>query len=365
MFPGAEFHILNMLTMRTILGSPINKTALEAEHGGGYKMNRLTRLLPAALAVFGTAFIGPAPHEVRAAGFPTKPIRLIIPFPPGGSNDVLGRYLGHKLAERLGQQIVADNRGGANGIIGADLAANAPNDGYTLLVVSTSWVMNAAVRELPYDIEKDFDPIAMIGSSPNSIVVHPKGPFHSVRELVEHVKSRPGAVSYAHTGVGGFNHFGGELFKKLTGIRMQPVAYKGGGPAMVDVMAGNIPIMFSSLTQVLPHVRAGRLNVIAIGAEKRSAVVPDIPTVAEAGYPGYEVAVWWGVAAPRGVPPAVMARLEKEITTVLRDAETRKWLASNAAAEPQIRTPAQMREMIRGDRRKWAEVAKTAGIRLK
>jgi tripartite-type tricarboxylate transporter receptor subunit TctC len=327
-------------------------------------MKPFTRSFPVVLAVLAAILSLHAAVDARAA-FPDKPIRLIIPFPPGGSNDVLGRYLAHKLTDRLRQQIVTDNRGGANGIIGADLAANSPSDGYTLLIISTSWVMNAAIRPLPYDIEKSFDPIAMIGSSPNSIVVNPKGPYRSVKDIVAQAKAKPGAVSYAHTGVGGFNHFGGELFKKMAGIRMEAVAYKGGGPAMVDVMANNIPIMFSSLTQVLPHVRAGRLNVVAIGADKRSAVVPEIPTVAESGYPGYAVAVWWGVAAPRGVPRAAMDKLQKEFTAILTDTDTRKWLASNAAAEPQISTPAEMRKMIRSDRKKWAEVAKEAGIKVK
>jgi tripartite-type tricarboxylate transporter receptor subunit TctC len=239
-----------------------------------------------------------AAEMAQASNFPNKPIRWIIPFPAGGSNDILGRYLGIKLTERIGQQVVIDNRGGANGIIGAELAANAPADGYTLLMVSTSWVMNAAVRPLPYDIEKSFDPISMIGQAPNAIVVHPKGPFRSVRDLVEKARAKPASIFYASTGIGGFNHFGGELFKKITGIDMVMVPYKGGGPAMIDVMAGNMPVMFSSVTQALPHVRNDRLKLLAVGAAKRSPAVPDVPTVIESGFPGYEVYVWWGIVAP-------------------------------------------------------------------
>ena len=298
-----------------------------------------------------------------ANDFPTKPIRWIVPFPPGGSNDVLGRYVAIKLSERFGQQVIIDNRGGANGIIGADLAAQAPADGYTLLMVSTSFVMNAAVRTLPYDIEKSFDPISTIGSSPNSIVVYPGAGFKSLRELVDRAKAKPASIFYASTGVGGFNHFGGELFKKVAGIDMVMVPYKGGGPAMTDVMAGQVPVMFSSLTQVLPHVRNSTLKVLAIGADKRSPAAPDIPTVAEAGFPGYEVYVWWGVSAPAGAPRPITEKLRREITAVLQDPETKKRLLADSA-EPMNLTQAEFRKMVQDDKKKWADVAKQAGIRI-
>ncbi|MBI1965633.1 MAG: tripartite tricarboxylate transporter substrate binding protein [Betaproteobacteria bacterium] len=319
------------------------------------------------LAVLGLlAGLLPAMHSAaqpQAGDYPNKPIRWIIPFPPGGSNDVLGRYLGIRLTERVGQQVVIDNRGGANGIIGTELAAQSPADGYTLLMVSTSFVMNAAVRPLPYDIEKSFDPISMIGSAPNSIVTHPQRGFGTLRELVDRARAKPASIFYASTGIGGFNHFGGELFKKVAGIDMVMVPYRGGSPAMVDVMAGNMPVMFSSLTQVLPHVRSGRLKVLAIGAANRSPVVPDVPTVIESGFPGYEVTVWWGVAAPAGAPPAVIEKLRREITAVLEDPETKKRLLADAA-EPRIVTPGELRNIIRNDKKKWAGVAKQAGIRV-
>jgi tripartite-type tricarboxylate transporter receptor subunit TctC len=309
-------------------------------------------------------FLLPIAPPAGAADFPTKPIRWIVPFPPGGSNDILGRYLALKLTDRFGQQVVIDNRGGANGIIGTELAANSTPDGYTVLMVSTSWVMNAAVRPLPYDIEKSFDPIATIGSAPNSIVVNPSGPFASLKDLVAQAKAKPGAISYAHTGVGGFNHFGGELLKKLAGIDMVPVAYKGGGPAMIDVMAGNIPVMFSSVTQALPHVRNNRLKFIAVGAAKRSPAVPDVPTVAEQGFPGYEVAVWWGMVSPAGAPKAAQDRIRKELNAVLNEPDTQKKLLTDAAV-PMIMTPAQIRRMVHADVKKWRDVAKTAGIKVK
>ena len=298
-----------------------------------------------------------------AGNFPSRPVRRIIPFPPGGSNDVLGRYLGVKLGDRLGQQIVIDNRAGANGIIGTQLAAEATPDGYIMLMISTSFVMNAAVRKLPYDIEKSFDPIATIGFAPNSIVVNPNGPYRSVKDLIDAARAKPASIAYASTGVGGFNHFGGELFKKVAGIDLIMVPYKGGGPAMVDVMAGQIPVMFSSVTQALPHVRSGRLKLLAVGGTKRSPVVPDVPTVIEAGYPGYEMTVWWGIAAPAGAPVATRDRLRRELAAVLDEPSTKKRLLFEAA-EPMTLAPAEIRKKIRDDRKKWADVAKQAGIQV-
>jgi tripartite-type tricarboxylate transporter receptor subunit TctC len=298
-----------------------------------------------------------------APDYPSKPIRWIVPFPPGGSNDVLARYLGTQLTDTLRQQVIIDNRAGANGIIGTEIAANAPNDGYTILMVSTSYVMNAAVRPLPYDVVKSFDPVATIGSSPNSIVAAPKSGIRSIADLISRAKAEPGKINYASTGVGGFNHFGGELFKKMAHVEIVNVPYKGGGPAMTDVMAGQVPIMFSSLTQVLPNVRGGRLNLLAIGADKRSPVVPDTPTMSEAGVPGYEVYVWWGIVVPAGTKPATLKTLRGAISDILARPDTQKRLAADAA-EPMKKTPEEMRAMIRADVKKWGEVARVAGIRL-
>jgi tripartite-type tricarboxylate transporter receptor subunit TctC len=328
-------------------------------------MRPFVRWIPVVLGLLAGAW--PAVQCVAQSGannFPNRPVRWIIPFPPGGSNDILGRYLGVKLGDRLGQQVVIDNRGGANGIIGAQLAAEASADGYIMLMISTSFVMNAAVRKLPYDIEKSFDPIATIGFAPNSIVVNPSGPYLSVKALVEAARAKPASIAYASTGVGGFNHFGGELFKKVAGIDMIMVPYKGGGPAMVDVMANQIPVMFSSVTQALPHVRAGRLKFIAVGGKKRGPVVPDVPTVIESGYPDYELSVWWGIAAPAGAPRANLDKLRSELAAVLEEPSTKKRLL-NEAAELLILAPADMRKKIRDERKKWSDVAKQAGIVVK
>jgi tripartite-type tricarboxylate transporter receptor subunit TctC len=327
-------------------------------------MQLRNRWVSVALGLLG--FSLPAAHAADPAparDFPNRPIRWIIPFPPGGSNDLLGRFLGVRLTTRLGQQLVIDNRGGANGIIAAELAANAPADGYTLLMVNSSFVMNAAVRPLRYDVEKSFDPVSTIGSSPNSIVVFPGFGVGSLRELVDRAKAKPGDISYASTGVAGFNHFGGELFNKVAGIKMLMVPYKGGGPAMIDVMAGNIPVMFTSVTQVLPHVRAGRIKMLAVGATQRTPVLPDVPTVSESGYPGYEVYVWWGVSAPAGTPRPVIEKLHREFNSVIGEPETQRLLAAEAA-ETQTLTPAAFRKLIHDELVKWREVAQQAGIKV-
>jgi tripartite-type tricarboxylate transporter receptor subunit TctC len=319
-----------------------------------------------SICVLAASLCAPIATSAGAAqgtDYPTKPIRIIVPFPPGGSNDLLGRYLGERLSDRLGQQIVIDNRGGANGILGTQLAAGTTPDGYTLLLVSVSYAMNAAVRKLPWDVEKSFDPIAMIGTNTNCLVVSPTGPYKTLKDIIAAAKATPGALSYASTGVGGFNHFGGELFNKLAGVSVVHVPYKGGAPGMTDVMGGQIPMMFSSLTQTLPHVRSGRLHVIAVGSEKRQPAAPEAPTFIEAGLPGYSIYGWWGMVVPAGVPKAVQSKLAALFTQILQEPTTQKRLAAEAA-EPQIMTPDELRAFIGAEVKKWTEVAKQAGIRV-
>jgi len=322
-------------------------------------MQRGYALLCVAAAV--AASVTNVSFAADASDYPNKPIRIIVPFPPGGSNDLLGRYFGERLNERLGQQIVIDNRGGANGIIGAQLAATANPDGHTMLLVSVSAAMNAAVRKLTYDIEKSFDPLAMLGTNSNCIVVASAAPYKSLKDIIAAAKAKPGSLAYASTGVTGFNHFGGELFKKLAGVDIVHIPYKGGGPAMIDVMGGQVPMMFSSLTQTLPHVRGGRLRVLAVGSEKRTPVVPEVPTFIEAGVPGYEIYGWWGMVVPAGVPKPVVAKLAALFTEIIREPGTHKRLAAEAA-DPRIMPPEELRAFIRADVAKWTEVAKQAGI---
>jgi len=297
-----------------------------------------------------------------ASRFPTKPIRLIVPFPPGGSNDILGRFLAQKMSDRLGQQTIVDNRAGADGIIGTELAARAPADGHTLLIVSTSYTMNPAIHKLPYDPVKSLAPISLIASGGNVIAVHPSLPIKTVKELIAVAKAKPGQLRYSSSGIGGFNHFGGELFNTMAGVKLVHVPYKGGGPAMLDVMSGQVEMTFCTLIQALPHMRSGKLKALGVGSSRRSPLLPEVPTIAESGVPGYDGTIWWGVLGPAGIPGAIVTRLNTEIGVILRDPEMGKRLVAEAA-EPVIETPEAFGKLIVNDIGKWGSVAKQAGLR--
>src|SRR5437867_5362967 len=249
-----------------------------------------------------------------AQDYPTKPVRLIIPFPPGGSNDVVGRLIATHLGERLGKQVVVDNRGaGAGGVVGSEVAAHAPRDGYTLLIISLAHAVNPWLYKLPYDPIKAFTPVAILASGSNVLVVNPELPVHSVKDLLAAAKERPGKLQYASAGVGSFQHLGGELFKLMAGVDLLHVPFKGGGPAMIDVIGGHTKVMFSSLVQTTPHIRSGKLRALGTGGLTRNPVLPDVPTIAEAGVPGYEAVNWWGVVAPAGTAAAIVDQLPQDI----------------------------------------------------
>src|ERR1700692_4070668 len=235
-----------------------------------------------------------------AQDYPSKPVRLIIPFPPGGSNDVVGRMIALQLSERLGKQVVVDNRGGAGGIIGTEAAAKSAPDGYTLLIISIAHAVSPWLYKLQYDPIKFFVPVSILASGPNVLVVNPSLPVHSVPELIALAKQKPGELNYASAGIGSFQHLGGELFKLTAGVNIVHVPYKGGGPAMTDVVGGHTKIMFSSLVQTTPFVRSGQLRALGTGGSHRSSVLPDVPTIAEAGLPRYEAHNWWGGLAAAG-----------------------------------------------------------------
>lgn len=302
-----------------------------------------------------TAFSAELPKD-----YPTRPVRLIVPFPPGGSNDILGRFMAVRLTEKLGQQVIVDNRPGADGIIGSDIAARSVPDGHTILIVSTSYSMNPAIhKKMPFDPVKDLAPIAMIGTGPNAISTNPGQPITNIKELIAAARAKPGAINYASSGVGGFNHFGGELFKIAAGIDMTHVPYKGGGPAMIDLMAGHVPVLFSTLIQVLPHARSGKLRVIGTGGAKRSPALPNVPTVIEVGVPGYEVPIWWGFLGPAALPQNLVTGLNDVVASILREPETVKRLGTEAA-EPAFASPAEFARTIREDIGKWIKVARDA-----
>jgi len=316
----------------------------------------------AALVCLPLLYAGNAAAQAGdATKFPSKPIRIIVPFPPGGSNDILGRFLAQKLGDRLGQQTVVDNRAGADGIIGTELAARAPADGHTLLIVSTSYTMNPAIHKLPYDPVKSLAPISLIASGGNVIAVHPSLPIKTVRELIAVAKAKPGQLRYASSGIGGFNHFGGELFNTMAGVKLVHIPYKGGGPAMLDVMSGQVEMTFCTLIQALPHMRSGKLKALGVGSARRSPLLPEVPTIAESGVPGYDGTIWWGVLGPAGISGAIVTRLNTEIGVVLRDPEMGKRLVAEAA-EPVIETPEAFGKLIVNDIGKWGRVAKQAGL---
>lgn len=318
----------------------------------------------------GAALLAPGMHADRAMAqtvdvsrYPTRPIRLIIPFPPGGSNDILGRFIAQKMTERLGQTTIADNRPGADGIIGTDVVARAAPDGLTILIVSTSYTMNPAIHKLPYDPLKSLAPVSLIAGGGNAIAVHPNMPVNSIKELIALAKGKPGLVRYASSGIGGFNHFGGELFNHLAGVKMVHVPYKGGGPAMLDVMTGQVEVSVGTLIQTLPHIRSGKLKALGVGSAKRSPILPNVPTISEAGVPGYDGSVWWGILAPAAVPEGIVLKLNTTIRDILREPEMAKRLATEAA-EPIIDTPAAFGKLIARDIQKWARIAKQANIRV-
>jgi tripartite-type tricarboxylate transporter receptor subunit TctC len=300
--------------------------------------------------------------SAAAQDYPTKPVRLIIPFPPGGSNDVVGRMIATRLGERLGKQVVVDNRGGAGGVLGTEVAASAAPDGYTILVVSLAYTVNPWLYKLKYDPLKSFVPVAMLASGANVLTVHPSVPVNSLEQLIALAKQKPGELNYASAGAGSFQHLGSELFKLMAGVDIVHVPFKGGGPAMIDVVGGHSQVLVSSLVQTGAHIRSGKLKALGVGSAKRSALFPDIPTIAEAGVPGYEMANWWGIVAPTGTPQPIVDKLAKEIGVVLSAPETQKHFAAEGAEVVQ-KTPAEFAAFIEAELAKWQRVVKDAKIK--
>ena len=297
-----------------------------------------------------------------AQTYPTKPVRLIIPFPPGGSNDVVGRMIAFQLSDRLGKSVVVDNQGGAGGIIGTEAAAKATPDGYTLLLISSAYAFGASMYKLPYDPLTAFAPVALLGSGPVVLAVNAKLPVNSLQELIALAKAKPGELNYASAGVGSFQHLASALFKLQSGLDIVHVPFKGGGPAMMDVIAGNTQIAIGSLIQTLPHIRSGRLKPLGVGSAKRVPVLPDVPTISEAGVPGYEATNWWGLVATAGTPRPVIDRLHQELTVILASAETKKRFETEGGEAAQMSSE-EFGRFISAEIVKWAKVVKEAGIK--
>src|SRR5215211_7315281 len=297
------------------------------------------------------AFLLALTSTVAAQDYPTKPIRLIIPFPPGAINDTVGRMIATQLSGRLGKQVIVDNRSGAGGVIGTELAANAPKDGYTLLVVSLVNTVNPWLYKLSYEPIASFAPIAAVGSAPNVLLVNPELPVHAVGDLVALAKEKPEQVQYASGGVGSFQHLGGELFKLMAGV-----------PAMIDVLDGHTKVVFSTTITALPHVRSGRLRALGVGGRERSPVLPDVPMIAESGVPGYEAVNWIGIVAPAGTPGAITAKLHAEITAVLDSPEVQKQFSAEGVDVMRM-SSAEFGAFMGRELEKWGRVVKEGGIK--
>jgi len=296
--------------------------------------------------------------------YPAKPIRIVVPSSPGGGTDILARQIAQKLTERWGQQVVVENRPGAGQMIGIELVARAAPDGYTLALTASPLALNTVLyKKVPYDPIRDFAPISQIAALPNMVVTHPALPVRTMRELIALAKARPGQLVYASSGIGTGPHLAMELLLSITGAKMEHVPYKGTNPGMIDTMAGQVQVLMSTLLPPLPHIRSGRLRPLAITGAKRVVSLPDVPTVAESGVPGYEVMQWYGFVAPAHTPREVIVKLHAEISNILKSAEVRDKLAADGA-EAVGSTPEQFAAFIQSEIDKWTKVVKTAGIRV-
>ena len=297
--------------------------------------------------------------------YPAKPIRLVVPFPAGGTTDILARAVGQKLTEAWGQPVVVDNRPGAGGNIGAELVAKAAPDGYTLLMgtVGTHAINASLYAKMPYDHIKDFAPVILVAGVPNVLVVNPAVPVNSVQELIAYAKANPGRLNFASSGSGTSIHLSGELFKVMAGVQMTHIPYKGSAPALQDLIGGQVQLMFDNLPSALPQIKGGKLRALAVTSATRAAALPDVPTVAEAGLPGFEASSWFGVLAPAGTPVAIIARLNAEIAKWLASPEAREKLASqgaNAAGG----SPEDFAKHIAAETAKWQKVVKESGAKV-
>ena len=302
--------------------------------------------------------------QALAQDYPTRPIRFVVPYPPGGGTDIIARIVQPKLSEALGQPIVIENRGGAGGAVGTEAAARSTPDGYTFLFTLSSHTINPLLYKLNYDVERDFVPVSMIVSVPQLIAAHPDAPARTLKEMVAAARARPGFLAFASVGNGTPSHIAGELLKLKAGIDMVHIPYKGGGPAVTDTVAGQVPFLFVTAPAALSQVRAGRLRALAVTTQKRSAAAPEIPTVAEAlGMPDYEVDSWYAMFAPAKTPPAIVARMQKEAARAVHLPEARQKLLEQGA-DAVGGTSEELDRVVKGELKRWAEVIRNAGIKL-
>lgn len=299
-----------------------------------------------------------------AQSYPSKPIRWVVPFPTSGATDILTRTIAHKLSEALGQPVIVDNKPGAGGALGSDLVAKATPDGYTLLMATTSThSIGPALQKLPYDAQRDFATISIVADATNVLIVSPQLGVNTVRELIALAKSRPGQLNYSSSGAGSIVHLSGERFKSMTATDIVHIPYKGTALAIPDIINGQISMMFDNIVSVMPHIRSGKVKALAISSQRRSLLLPDLPTMAEAGVPGYTSDTYFGVFAPAGTPHEIIARLNAELVKIVHDKETMERLLK-LGAEPVGSTPEQLAAAVRSENTKWAKVIKDAGVKL-
>ncbi len=318
-------------------------------------MSKITSWLVAAIVC---ALVGPQAGAAQLE----KPVRFIVPFAPGGTNDIVGRIVAERLSARINQSVVIDNRAGANMVIGTEIAARSSPDGQTLIIVSAGFAVNPSLRKnLPYDSMRDLVPVSLVGGGPYLMVVHPSVPAKTVSDFTAWVKSRPGQVSYASVGVGSPPHLAAELLKLAAGIDMQHVPYKGGGAVLPDLLAGRVAMFFGSIATLRPHIQSGKLRTIGVTTQKRSPAMPEVPTFIESGLAGFEVDGWYGVLLPGKTPRAIVNRWNADIRAVLDEPETRQRFAQ-IGMDPMPSTPEEFAALIRAETVKWAKVVKAAGI---
>jgi tripartite-type tricarboxylate transporter receptor subunit TctC len=316
-----------------------------------------------ACAVFAFSATLVASPPVSAQPYPSKPVRIIVPFAPGGGNDFIARFIAQRLTAAMGQPFIVENKPGAGGSVGVEIGLKAPPDGYTLTLISNSYTVNPSLYKLQFDPVAEITPVIQISQGPYVVVVHPSMPVKSIAELIALAKSKPGQLNFASSGAGSVGHLATELFVNMAEIKMTHIPYRGTGPALTDTIAGQTNLMFGSTASTLPHVRSGRLRALAVTTPRRIPAEPDVPTVAEAGVPGYEVTLWHGLIGPKGIPPAIVQRLNDEITKVLKLKEAAEQL-QNDGVSPAGGTPEQFLAAIKKEIEVWQKVVRDAGVKV-
>jgi tripartite-type tricarboxylate transporter receptor subunit TctC len=317
-------------------------------------------MLRTLLKTFGLLLV--CATAAAAQDYPTKPVRLIIPFAPGGSVDIVARLVASRLSDRLGQQVTPDTRAGAGGIIGAELASKAPADGYTLLLVSLAHTVNPHIYKVGYDTQRSFSFVTMLGNGPSVLTVNPSVPANTVKELIALAKSKPKEYAFAHAGVGSFTHTASVLFAMMAGIEVEQIPFKGGGPAMIDVMGGHSHLLMNSYLASVPHVRSGKLKALGVSDTRRTHLLPDVPTIAESGVPGYQAANWWGIGVPAGTPQPIINKLHGAIAAVLDSDDVKNQFDKDGASIVRM-NPAQFSKFFADEYEKWGKVVKEAKIK--